>query len=383
MILSFEQKAVKETIRKFVDKEYPPEAARLIDDQDHFPRDLLNKMADNIGMLGVTIPEEYEGSGRDIVSAAIICEELARRSTALAWVFAECVFFGGENINRLGSKEQREYFLPKIARGELLFSYALTEPNAGSDTAAAQTFAEQVAPGKFVINGSKIFISGASYCDYILLLARTDRSVAKHRGLTFFIVSRHQPGIVTRPIKKVGCHGSDTCELFIENVSADIEDVLGGPGCLNRGWDQLLDTLDVEHIHVAAEGVGLAEGALELALKYVNERVQFDRPVGKFQAIRHTLAEMATEVEAARLLTYHAAQLAQRMESCRKESAMAKWFSTETAKKVSLQSLQLHGGYGCTMEYDIQRFARDSLIYTVGGGTTEIQKNMIAKMLGL
>lgn len=382
MVLSFERKAVKETIRKFVDKEYPPEAARLIDEEDRFPRDLLKKLA-RIGVLGVTIPEEYQGSGRDLVSAAIICEELARRSTALAWVFAESVFFGGENINSLGSREQKKYFLPGIARGEILFSYALTEPDAGSDTAAVHTFAEQVSPGKFVINGSKIFISGAGHCDYILLLTRTKRNAAKHDGLTFFIVNRNQQGIVTRPIKKVGCHGSDTCEVMVENINADIENILGGPDYLHKGWDQLLDTLDAEHIHVAAEGVGLAQGALELALKYVNERVQFGRPIGRFQAVRHTLAEMATEVEASRLLTYHAAELAQNMESCRRESAMAKWFSTETAKKVSLQSLQLHGGYGCSMEYDVQRYVRDSLIYTVGGGTTEIQKNIIAKRLGL
>lgn len=378
---SEEHNMLRDTMRKFVDKEYPPEVAREIDKNDRYPRELIGKMA-ALDLLGITVDEEYGGSGRDIIGACIVTEELARRSTALAWVYVDSVFFGGENISKLGNEMQKKEFLPRLVRGEIVFCYALTEPNAGSDTASVQTFAAREGDD-FVINGSKIFISGARECDYMLLLARTDRSVPKHRGLTFFIVDTKAPGITARPIEKVGVHGSDTCEVALEDVRVPAERVLGGPDAVNKGWQQLLSTLEVEHLHVAAEGVGLAQGALEETLRYVKERTQFGQPIGKFQVIQHQLADMATEVQAARLLTYYVASLAQEGKPCWMESAMAKLYATEVAKKVSLAGVQLHGGYGYTMEYDIQRYARDSLVMTIGGGTSEIQRNLIARSLGL
>ena len=376
-----EQKMIRSTIRKFVDKEFTDEAAREIDKNDRYPRELIPKLA-SLGMLGITVAEKYGGSGRDIISACILSEELAARSVALSWTYCDSVFFGGENISKLGNEEQKSEFLPKLVSGEILFCYGLTEPNAGSDTAAIQTFAARNG-SEFVINGSKVFISGASKCDYMLLLARTDREVPKHKGLSFFIVDTKSRGYSTRPIEKVGVHGSDTCEVVFDDVRVPEKLLLGGREKLNEGWKQLLSTLEVEHIHVAAEGVGMAQGALDKIIAYVKERSQFGKPISSFQVVQHQIADLATEVLNSRLLTYYAAELAQEGKPCWMESAMAKLYATEIAKKVSLAGVQLHGGYGYTMEYDIQRYARDSLVMTIGGGTSEIQRNLIAKSLGL
>ncbi len=376
-----EQKMIRATIRKFVDKEFPDEAAREIDKNDRYPRELIPKLA-SLGMLGITVDEKYGGSGRDIISACILSEELAARSVALSWTYCDSVFFGGENISKLGNEEQKSEFLPKLISGEILFCYGLTEPNAGSDTAAIQTFAARNG-SEFVINGSKVFISGASKCDYMLLLARTDREMPKHKGLSFFIVDTKSKGYSTRPIEKVGVHGSDTCEVVFDEVRVPEKLLLGGIEKLNGGWKQLLSTLEVEHIHVAAEGVGMAQGALDKIIAYVKERSQFGKPISSFQVVQHQIADLATEVLNSRLLTYYAAELAQEGKPCWMESAMAKLYATEIAKKVSLAGVQLHGGYGYTMEYDIQRYARDSLVMTIGGGTSEIQRNLIAKSLGL
>lgn len=301
---------------------------------------------------------------------------------ALSWTYCDSVFFGGEIISKLGNEEQKSEFLPKLILGEILFCYGLTEPNAGSDTAAIQTFAARNG-SEFVINGSKVFISGASECDYMLLLARTDREAPKHKGLSFFIVDTKSRGYSARPIEKVGVHGSDTCEVVFDDVRVPEKLLLGGREKLNEGWKQLLSTLEVEHIHVAAEGVGIAQGALDKIIAYVKERSQFGKPISSFQVVQHQIADLATEVLNSRLLTYYAAGLAQEGKPCWMESAMAKLYATEIAKKVSLAGVQLHGGYGYTMEYDIQRYARDSLVMTIGGGTSEIQRNLIAKSLGL
>jgi len=376
-----EQLMLRDTIRKFVDREYPPEKVREIDKNDRYPRELIKQLA-LLGVLGITTEEEYGGIGRDLIGAYIVSEELARRSIALSWTYCDSVFFGSENISQLANEAQKREYLPRLVNGEIVFCYGLTEPNAGSDTAAVQTYAEKDG-NNYVINGAKIFISGASECDYNLLLTRTDRSVAKHKGLTFFIVDTKCSGYSAKGIDKIGVHGSDTCELTLDNVRVPSENILGGIEKLNGGWKQLLSTIEVEHIHVAAEGVGLAQGALEEILRYVKERVQFGKPIGSFQAVQHQIADLATEVLNSRLLTYYAADLAQKGKACWMESAMAKLYATETCKKVSLAGVQLYGGYGYTMEYDIQRFARDSLVMTIGGGTSEIQRNLIAKSMGL
>lgn len=380
-LLNEEQTMLLSSLQRFLNKEYPLERVKEIDDSDCYPRELVQKLA-KLDLMGLTIPTEYGGVGRDLIAACLVCEELAKRSIALAWVYVEAVFFGGENIRHLGTEGQKKKYLPGIVNGEIIFSYALTEPNVGSDTASVQTFARPEGDG-FRLNGSKMFISGASASDYMLVLARTDRNVPKHKGLTFFIIDAHAPGVSTKSIKKIGIHGSDTCEVVLDDVFVPLENVLGGLEKVNQGWGQLLSTLDVEHAHLAAESVGLAQGALELAIKYSKERKQFGQTINNFQAIQHTLAELATQIEAARLMTYNVATLAQDGKSCWKEGAMAKWYSAEVARNVAIRCMEIFGGYGYADEYEISRIVRDSLILPIGGGTPQAQKNIIAKALGL
>ena len=381
MKLRDEHEMIRDTIRRLVQNEYPPEKIRMLDEEDKYPRDLLGHLAP-LGMTGLTFSEEYGGSGRDIIAAIVICEELARRSLALCWTYVEAAFYGGEIISKLGDIWQKKFYLPQIAEGKILFAYALTEPNVGSDTASVQTKAQRE-KGKFIVNGTKMFISGAGEADYFIVLVRTDPTVKKYDGLSMILVDGKTPGILIRELKKLGVHGSSTCEVVFEDVRVPVANVLGGIGEINKGWGQLLKTLDIEHIEVAAGALGLAQGAFEESLKYAKERRQFGQSIGNFQAIAHKLAEMETEIFAARLLVYHVAELAQNDQPCWKESAMAKYYTAEVAKKVCLNGLQIHGSYGYMMEYDIQRYLRDSLMLTIGGGTAEILKNVIAKTQGL
>lgn len=370
-----EQNMLRDSIRKLVEKKYDAEWARKIDEEDRFPTEVLKPLAE-LDVLGLTFGEEYGGMGRDIVAATIVLEELARRSIALAWVYVAATFFGGENLGQLATEEQRHRYLPRIAKGEISFAYGLTEPDAGSDTAAVKTFARRDGE-RFIINGTKTFISGATAADYMITLVRTDRNVPKHKGLSFFVIPLNAPGVSAKPIPKIGVHGSDTCEVVLDNVEVSVDELLGGEKNLNNGWKQLLGLLDVEHIHIAAECVGLAQGAYEETAKYITQRKQFDAPISNFQVIQHTMADNYTQITAGRLLTYHAADLANRHQDCWKESAMAKLFTSEMAKKVALDGVQLHGGYGYATEYDIQRYMRDSIVMTIGGGTSQAQRNII------
>lgn len=370
-----EQLLLRESIRKLVDKKLDAKWARKVDEEDRFPREVLPVLAE-LDVLGLTIDEKYGGMGRDIVAASIVLEELARRSIALAWVYVGATFFGGENIGHLGTEEQKQKYLPQVASGKICFAYGLTEPDAGSDTAAVKTFAKREGD-KFIINGSKTFISGASAADYIICLCRTDKDVPKHKGLSFFVIPCNAPGVSSRPIPKMGVHGSDTCEVFLDDVEVGVEELLGGEKNLNNGWKQLLSLLDVEHIHIAAECVGLAQGAFDETAKYITQRKQFGAPISDFQVIQHAMADNYTGITTARLLTYYAADLANKGKDCWKESAMAKLYTSELAKKVSLDGVQFHGGYGYAMEYDIQRYLRDSIVMTIGGGTSQAQRNII------
>lgn len=374
------QRMVRESIEEFAKKELPPSLVRELDEADVFPKDLFLRMA-SLGVSGVTIPEEYGGLGRDIIEAISVLEILCKYFMGLGWVYVLSAFYGGENITKLGSPEQKKKLLPDIARGKILVSYGLTEPDAGLDTAACSTIAEHE-DGHFLINGHKIFITGAIEADYIIALVRTKREV-RREGLSMLLIDLKSPGISIQPIKKLGSHCISLCEVIFEDVKVSEEHILGGPEMLNKGWSQFMATLDVEHIEVAAVGLGLAQGAYEYALKYAKERKQFGKPIGKFQAISHILVDMATEIEASRLLVYNAAYLCQENKNYAIQASMAKYYATETAKRVALNCLQILGGYGYTMELDAQRYVRDSLVLTIGGGTSQIQKNVISRMIGL
>ena len=379
--LSEEQKMLRETMTRFIKKECPKEIVRELDEADVFPAEIFSKLAE-LGVFGLTVPEEYGGSGRDLLSAIIVLEILSSRFPALGWAFVQTVFYGGEIISKLGSELQKQRYLPEIVDGRHLFSYALTEPNAGSDAAAVTTFAQSDGDW-FVINGTKTFITGADVAGTLNMLVRTDKSVSKHRGLSMILVDSPAERLTIRPIKKLGYKCSSCCEVVLEDVKVRKENILGGPEMLNQGWSQLLATLDVEHLEVAACGVGLAEGAYQEALKYAQERVQFGQPIGKFQAVSHQLADLATEIAASRMLVYHACWILEQDRPAPLESSQAKLFATETAKKASLAAVLIMGAYGYSMEFDAQRFARDSLGLILGGGTSEILRNVIARKIGL
>lgn len=375
-LMSDERLMLRDSIRKMVNREYPPEAAKKIDEEDRYPREVIDKLAE-MGVTGILIPEEYGGIGRDTLGAFIVIEELAFRSLVLSWVFVEHTFYGVENIHVLGNKEQKEFFFPQLLRGELIFSYGLTEPDGGTDLASVKTMARRDG-NNFIVNGSKMFISAGRYSDFIILLVRTNKDVSKYHGLSILVVDMKSPGIEAKPIPKLGAHGSDTCAMSFEDVIVPVENVLGGPENIDNGWKQLLAVLDVEHGQLAACAVGVARAAFEEALKYSIEREAFDQPIIKFQSINHMLAEMRTRILASQLMVYHLADLTDAGSPCSAEGAMTKYFATQTARDVSLMAMEIHGGYGYSTEYDVNRYVKDSLMLPVGGGTPQALKNIIA-----
>ncbi|MEW6137260.1 MAG: acyl-CoA dehydrogenase family protein [Thermodesulfobacteriota bacterium] len=374
-----EQEMLRDTIRRFAEKEIPSEVAREIDEQDRFPHELLGKLAD-LGFMGINIAEEYGGQGATVIEEMIMFEELARKLPVLAWAAGNIVLYGNHIIGLNGSDQQKKKYLPKLVNGDIKFAYALTEPDAGSDAANIKTRAEY-RDGFYVINGSKMFITGAGIADIIVTNTRTGEHRTK--GITVFLVDSTSTGYSAKSIKMVGHRGSNTCEVNYDDVKVSPDDILGGPECLNQGWYQMMRLLNKERLLLSACSLGIGQGALDYALNYAKEREQFGQPIGRFQAIQHMLVDMATELEAARRLAYYAAWKETEGMECIKETSMSKYYCSEVAKRIALQGVQILGGYGYTMEYDAQRYLRDVLILSIGGGTSQIQKNIIGKQLGL
>jgi acyl-CoA dehydrogenase len=374
-----EQEMLRDTIRRFAEKEIPSEVAREIDEQDRFPHELLGKLAD-LGFMGINISEEYGGQGATVIEEMIMFEELARKLPVLAWAAGNIVLYGNHIIGLNGSDEQKKKYLPKLVNGEIKFAYALTEPDAGSDAANIKTRAEY-RDGFYVINGSKMFITGAGIADIIVTNTRTGEHRTK--GITVFLVDSTSKGYSAKSIKMVGHRGSNTCEVSYDDVKVSPDDILGGQECLHQGWYQMMRLLNKERLLLSACSLGIGQGALDYALNYAKEREQFGQPIGRFQAIQHMLVDMATELEAARRLAYYAAWKETEGMECIKETSMSKYYCSEVAKRIALQGVQILGGYGYTMEYDAQRYLRDVLILSIGGGTSQIQKNIIGKQLGL
>ncbi len=377
--LTEEQHTLITRIREFLSRECPPDLIHEHEKADEPPMAVREKLKE-IGVFGFTVPEEYGGSGPRLQEAAIVVEELSRVWPALAWLYIGTAFYGGENVNNLGSPEQKRALLPGLASGDVLFAYALTEPETGSDAASARVSAKQEGD-EFYINGTKTLISLPNKADFIITLTRTNPEVHRHEGLTMFVVPRESEGLTFTKIKKLGYKSATLCELFYDNVRVGPEDILGGSEMLNRGWSQLLSTLEVEHLEIAACGVGVAQGALDQALRYSTETEYRGKPLSRSQAIMQLIAEMGTEVHASRLLLYHSCWLVEQGKPAFVESSMAKYYATETAKKCSTMAMQMAGDFDSTVDFNMQRFLRDSLILTIGGGTSEILKNMIGSQI--
>ena len=373
--LTDEQRMTREMVRDFAQNEVKP-AAQDRDHSGEFPWDLIRKMG-SLGLLGLPIPEEYGGAGSDTVCYAIAVEELARVCGSTAITVAAHTSLGTYPIWRFGSETQRARYLPRLASGQGLAAFGLTEPEAGSDAGSTRTRALADGDG-WVLQGQKTFITNGSIAETVLITAVTDPGQGT-RGISSFIVEKGTAGFRPgRDEEKMGLKSSVTSQLFLEECRVPRDSLLGQVG---DGYKQALITLDGGRISIGAMALGLAQGAYEHALAYSKERVQFGRRIAEFQAIQWMLADMATEIEAARLLVYRAAWLKDQGALYTREAAMAKLYSSEMAERVCFKTIQIHGGYGYMREYDVERMYRDQRLCTIGEGTSEIQRLVIARQI--
>jgi len=372
-LLSEEQEMLKESIRNFAQKEIHP----LIKDSDEkgeWPNVLTKKLGE-MGLLGIVIPTEYSGAGYSNVDYVIILEEISKVDPSVGLVVAAHNSLCSNHFSLFASEEQKKKYLTRLAAGETLGAWGLTESGAGSDAAALRTKALKK-DDHWILNGSKLFITNGSHAEIHVVIALTDPE-KKRNGISAFILEKGMEGFyVGKKEDKLGIRAADTAELIFEDVKVPAENLIGEEG---KGYRQAMDILDGGRVSIAGFSLGIAAGALESALQYAKERVQFDQPIANFQAIQWMLADGFTELEAARLLTYRAAFLEDQGKKIPKESAMAKLYASELAVRASSMAVQVHGGYGFTKEYPVEKFYRDSKLATIGEGTSEIQRWIIAQ----
>lgn len=373
--LSEEQKALQHTVREFAAKEIAP-GAHERDEQARFPHELIPKMA-GLGLFGIMIPPAYGGAGLDGISAAIVIEELARVDAAVALIVASHNSLCAGHILRFGSEAQKEKYLSLLARGEKLGAWALTEPGSGSDAGSLRSRA-RLQGDVWVIDGQKVFTTQGSTAGLYVILASTDPGQVD-RGISAFIVERETPGLnVVRVENKLGVRASDTAQLRFEGLRVAKDNLLGA---LDQGFKDALSVLDGGRIGVGAMAVGIARGALEESLKYAKERRQFGRAIAEFEAVRWMLADMATEIDAARLLVHRAARLRDQGKPFERAASEAKLFASEVAVRAANRAVQVHGGYGYTKDFPVERYYRDAKVCEIGEGTSEIQRLIIAREL--
>jgi len=336
------------------------------------------------GFCGLTIPEEHGGAGRNIPAALIVVEELSRCSLAIAVPYIMSAFYGGMNLVDCGSDKQKREFLPRLATGDVKFAFAVTEPDVGADVASVRTNA-RLDGDEIIVNGSKRFITGANVADYLYTIVRTGEPTDRYKNLTILLIPRDAEGVSIEKIESIGMRGGAyTTDVVFHDVRVSKEAIVGGIEGWNQGWLMMAGPgLDVERLEVAATALGLASAALDDAWEYSKSRRQFGEPVCAHQSVRHLLADAQTDLMACRLLLAHAAQIAQQEKPCRTESAMAKLFICERAKKIILDCQMVLGAYGCVREYNMERYVRDILILPIAGGSSAIQRNNIASSMGL
>jgi alkylation response protein AidB-like acyl-CoA dehydrogenase len=380
-----EQKAITEMVRQFVDNEIIP-VAEEFDHEDKFPEAIVEQMKE-LGLFGVTIPEEHGGMGLDLTTYAMIVEELSRGWISISGV-VNTHFIGSYLLLKFGTEEQKNHFLPKMATGEIRAAFSLSEPEVGSDVQGIKSTATRNDAGEWEINGQKMWVTNGLLSGVVFVLVKTDpKADPPYRGMTCFICEKEPgaeqvPGLTIPPkIKKMGYKGVESTELVFDAFTVSEDRILGGPEGIGEGFRQMMDALEVGRVNVAARGVGVAQRALELALRYSQERKTFGKPIAEHQAITFKLAEMATRVEAARLMTMKAARMKDAGERSDLEAGMAKLFASEAARSNAEESLRVHGGYGYSQEYEIERIYRDAPLLLIGEGTSEIQKMVIGRKL--
>jgi alkylation response protein AidB-like acyl-CoA dehydrogenase len=385
-----EQKAICEMVRQFADEQIIPNAEHY-DSVDEFPEPIVEQMKE-LGLFGVTIPEDYGGMGLDLTTYAMIVEELSRGWISISGI-VNTHFIGSYLLMKFGTDEQRQKYLPRMATGEIRAAFSLSEPELGSDVQAIKTSAKRVDGDAYEINGQKMWVTNGLLSALVFVLVRTDPNAEpRHRGMTCFIAEK-EPGVaqgtgayagfnVPPKIKKLGYKGVESTELVFDGYRCPAENILGGEDAgLGRGFSQMMDALEVGRVNVAARGVGIAQRALELALKYSQERKTFGKPIAQHQAIQFKLADMATQLDAARLMTLRAARMKDAGERSELEAGMAKLFASETGHFCVEEALRIHGGYGYSKEYEVERLYRDAPLLLIGEGTSEIQRMVIGRKL--
>lgn len=369
-----EQNMMRQMVRQFAETEITPFIERM--EQGEFPREIIKKMGE-LGLMGITAPEHLGGAGMDFTSYIIAINELSKVSAVVGVILSVHTSVGTNPILYYGNEQQKEKYIPKLASGEYLGAFCLTESGAGSDAGALKTKAVKQGD-HYIINGSKMFITNGGEADVYIVFASTSPEKGS-RGISAFIIEKDFPGLVIgKDEKKMGLHGSRTVELSFENMKVPATNLLGEE---DEGFKIAMANLDVGRIGIAAQALGIAEAALEAACEYAQERVQFGKPIAVNQGVGFKLANMATKVEAARLLLYRAANLRTLGLSCGKEASMAKLFASRTAREVAIEAVQIFGGYGYTKDYPVERYFRDAKVTEIYEGTSEIQRIVISKHL--
>ncbi len=375
---SEEHIAVKNLAKKFADEEIIPQAKKN-DEEKRFPRELINRMAE-IGLLGSTIPEKYGGEGLDYTGYALITEEIGRGDSSLRTTVSVQISLVAYVILNYGTKEQKEKYLPLLAKGKIIGCFALTEPDAGSDASNLRTRAVNKC-GKWILNGNKMWISSGGVADIAIVFARTDE-MNKTKGISAFIVDTSSKGYTSYDIEgKLGLRASNTSALTFEDIELDENTLLGNPG---EGFSIAMNSLNNGRFSVAAGCVGICNGCIDTSVKYAREREAFGKPIGSFQLIQDMIAQMVVERDAARLLVYRAADLKNRGKDSSLESSIAKYYASESAVRAANSAIQIHGGYGYSNDFPAERYLRDARVATIYEGTSQIQKLIIGeKVLGL
>ena len=370
---------LRRQLRRFVAEKATREKRREWDRAHTWPRDLYRELA-VMGLCALTVPEEYGGAGRDIWAAVAAIEELSRAGPFLAGPFIHCAFYGGMNIAENGSVEQKAALLPKLARGDLLFAYGLSEPDVGGDLASVKTRA-RIEGESIVVNGAKRWCTGADWADYIYCLVNSDAAEAKREGLSFLLIPPRTPGVTITPMEHVNLRYTASCDVHFDDVRLPLSAIVGGASKWGQGWRMLAGrALDVEKLEVAAVTFGIAQAAVEEAWIYAQERVQFGKPIAAHQAIRHKLVTARTRLEACRLMLYNAAHLAHANRPCAVETSMAKLFIADTGVEIALACQQIMGAYALSDAYDMDRHVRDLLGMPIVGGSSDMQRNNLASL---
>ena len=379
--LSEEQTAFRDTVRRWVNAELPKDLMRKLEaDEENYPFPIWDRLKEQ-GFFGIGIPEEYGGLGGDVVMQMIFAREMARTASGLLWVWGLTSFGGAKTLTEAGTEEQRRKWLPEMASGNLRVSLSVTEPDGGTDVLGAmKTFADKV-DGGWVLNGAKMWTTGAKAADRLLVLARSDRhATKKHHGLTLLFVDAKTPGITATLLPKLGMRGMGSCSVSYDNVFVPDSDVLGEP---HKAWQALLPSLNNERIMVGAQSLGAIDGILEDSLDYMKQRHAFGKAIGQFQILQHYIADIATSQKLVELLLYNVASMQARGVPCGNEANMLKMVATERASEAADLGIQILGGMGYSAETDMQRYWRDQRILRMAPITNEMVRNTIAENLGL